>query len=713
MFRSLTTISICAALVACHGDGARETDSIVPQASIVFPVRDAATTGATVTVTGTASDNVAVAEVRVNGILATTTDAFAHWSADVPVNAGSQTLSVQVTDTNGNLVESADSVHVLRRVAIQQPAGGEIDAASNMLYYVDTQSSAINRIALDTGLVSRVADTARFAGGGVPLDLALDLAHGRIYLGVRYTNPNGQSTVGVWKFDTQTSQWAPLSDAANGTGPALANPVRLELTADGGTLYVAEFSTGIVAVNTANGNRTTLSTNTFPNANVALFNQVMDITLDVPGNRLLVLDRGSQALFAVNLQTGARTAISLNNVQAGPAFTLPLSMALDAGGGRVLAYDLGASGVLAVDLNTGVRSLADSHLQLPQDHDDDLGNVDVRAMFWKNGRAILLDNGLDNVLSINLATHERERLANNSFPAVRQRSVYGDDSTVVGGALYVLDAERKQLLTYDASNAVQVVAGAAVNGSSAVPFRGLAPATSGNVLYGWFVRSDNVNTYPVIQSVNLTTGVVADVMADNARTDFPFAMTVNGSTGYLVTTAGVFSVNLTSGARTLLSAPGAYPLNGVRQVALDVTRNRLLLAAYNLPHLIAVDLTSGAQSMFSTDSSGGSPFAEPSGVVVSSGGQIWASDGVRGLFRIDATSGARTLVSGPATPDNQNQPAYGSGGYMKLRVEGDALFGVDLQGEVAQIDPLSGKRLQLFSGWAFASDRLPTGGSNN
>ena len=60
------------------------------------------TDAATQTVTGTASDETGVVEVRVNGILATSSDGFATWQVvDIPLVAGLNTLTASAVDTLG------------------------------------------------------------------------------------------------------------------------------------------------------------------------------------------------------------------------------------------------------------------------------------------------------------------------------------------------------------------------------------------------------------------------------------------------------------------------------------------------------------------------------------------------------------------------------------------------------------------------------------
>ena len=130
------------------------------------------TTHASVTVQGTASDAIAgLSGVKVNGLTATTSDGFAHWSATVPLVNGANTLTVTATDNaqpGGNT--GTASISVTRLVSTQSdglpdswktahgldpnsadPANGPLgdpaqDGFVNLMKYafnLDPQSSAV------------------------------------------------------------------------------------------------------------------------------------------------------------------------------------------------------------------------------------------------------------------------------------------------------------------------------------------------------------------------------------------------------------------------------------------------------------------------------------------------------------------------------------------------------------------------------------------
>ena len=78
-------------------------DATAPAVSITSPVSGTSTAQTSVVVQGTANDAISgVASVSVNGVTATTSDNFAHWSAIVPLAVGTNTISALASDTVAN-----------------------------------------------------------------------------------------------------------------------------------------------------------------------------------------------------------------------------------------------------------------------------------------------------------------------------------------------------------------------------------------------------------------------------------------------------------------------------------------------------------------------------------------------------------------------------------------------------------------------------------
>ncbi len=124
----------CAALVGCTGGDDDDTageDTTPPAVTITEP-QDGAEIGCTVvTVRGTAEDPSGVAQVSVNGVLATSlSEGFATWEVQVPVAAGPVALSVTAEDTSGNV--GADLAQA--QVTVIDPTALSLDLVSGRLY---------------------------------------------------------------------------------------------------------------------------------------------------------------------------------------------------------------------------------------------------------------------------------------------------------------------------------------------------------------------------------------------------------------------------------------------------------------------------------------------------------------------------------------------------------------------------------------------------
>ena len=80
--------------------GENNSESTLPIINIVLPVNGTFVTTQAITVSGTASDDVAVANVTINGIPSTGTT---NWSANITLTAGANTITAIATDTSGNI----------------------------------------------------------------------------------------------------------------------------------------------------------------------------------------------------------------------------------------------------------------------------------------------------------------------------------------------------------------------------------------------------------------------------------------------------------------------------------------------------------------------------------------------------------------------------------------------------------------------------------
>ncbi len=92
-----------------------QVDTSQPSAQIVFPSPVSYTDASQLHVRGTTSDAHTITSVTVNGVAATSNDAFAHWSALVPIAPGENNLVVRVSDSFGNTNTNAAQALVANR----------------------------------------------------------------------------------------------------------------------------------------------------------------------------------------------------------------------------------------------------------------------------------------------------------------------------------------------------------------------------------------------------------------------------------------------------------------------------------------------------------------------------------------------------------------------------------------------------------------------
>lgn len=713
---AVLSLSIAAVLAAGCSDG-RATfpdplpianpppaDTVAPTARFTFPAMRAYTSAGTVRIAGTSADDRAVSSVKVNGQDVTTTDAFATWTIDLTLADGSNAISLEAKDAAGNTTTVTTSI--VRRAEIDNVAGAEADASGEKIYFVDAGGKAIRTLDVASGAVSDVADISRFSNGLVPLDLALDLANNRIFLGVRQAENDGSSTVGVWAYDTQQRTWSAFSDAAtpaSGGGPALTNPSDLVLDASRQKLYVVDWVNGVYSVSLATGARSVLSSNTVPSATNALFAEPMDATLDVGAGTLYVVDRGTQSVFGVDVTTGARTLISRTGTQSGSGPTLgyPLAIARRSTDGQLYVFDGASSSgqaLLQVDPVTGARSAFQTNAIVPQNGAFDLYTYDVRALVYANDALYAFETGLQAVTKAEFSPNVRTRVTNNMTPRnTDPRPAF--TARIFGGKPWLVTTDG-ELVEVDAGGAARLVAGAGVTGSAPVLAYLLAFDSQANVAYG--VTYNGVSQ---ISKVNLANGAITAVPDGTGTNGAPslgyvydLVHDAQANRLYVLTFDGVSAVDLATGVRTTWSSPAsstAAGLSSPRQMALDRQGNRLLIADGDRENLIAVDLATGAFAAFSESGASGPAFTSAIGVGVDAAGNVWAIEDRSTLYKVDRATGARTDVSS-RLPGGTGSGVRFPVQWGAVRIDGDAVFVEDNRGTFTQVNVANGERVFVY-----------------
>tara|TARA_R110002096_G_scaffold161007_2_gene327344 strand:- start:9277 stop:14652 length:5376 start_codon:yes stop_codon:yes gene_type:complete len=157
----------------------------------------------------------------------------------------------------------------------------------------------------------------------------------------------------------------------------------------------------------------------------------------------------------------------------------------------------------------------------------------------------------------------------------------------------------------------------------------------------------------------------------------------------------VIAVNLTNGDRSYLSdsSTGTGPLlDGAQSLALDAANNRVLVAGTIEPLLFAVDILSGDRSILSGGSAGSGPaLTDLRDVVVdAANGRAFVFDGdLDAVFEIDLANGDRTIVSDAVTGSG---PDFGNTDNMALDAANNRLMLAGIGGYVISVDLASGDR---------------------
>jgi sugar lactone lactonase YvrE len=629
-----------------------------PQAIILSPTRDSLTDADMLTVTGTATDNIGIASVTVNGVAAVSSDGFAIWSAVVPLNPGNNTLTVIVRDVSGNVV-IADSVLVNRqRNLIVNPISVALDSTNNRALVIPTDPTETlkNLLAVDLNTGERTVISGEGVGTGIefgaPQDVVLDSASNRVLM-------TDWVLHGVISVDLPTGNRSIISDSTHGTGPYLNGPRNLALDAANNLVLVTDSDwfnpPALIAVELLTGNRSVISSSTTgegPN-----FSFPRGVVLDQANHRAFVTDPGSQALYAVDLFNGNRTVISNNaGFGTGPGFSYPNELAFDSARNRVLVVDPNVEAVIAVDLLTGNRVIVSGQSMGTGPRISDSFDI---ALNTSTGMAFVVDQDLDALVSVDPSTGSR---------AIVSGMAIGSGSTFRAPSGIAVDSNNERAFVADFGLDALVVVDM-INGSRTV----ISDAATG--------------TGPQFSDPY---GIVYD--ASNNR-----VLAVDGSLRALL------AVDLGNGNRTILSgaSTGSGPAFGLPSgLVYDPDSNHAFVTDVDLNAVVAVDLGMGQRTVISNAATGsGELLSRPAGIALHPAGDrvIVGNNATNKLIAVELTTGNRTVISDDTTGIG---PTFSSEGYMgDLAIDstnGRALVAVGV-GTLFAVDLVTGNR-SIISG---------------
>jgi hypothetical protein len=626
------------------GPDAYAGDGVAPTVKVSFPPPSSLTDTASITIRGSAADVDDVAAIRVNGTAAQSNDGFETWEVELTLTHGANTIAIESEDEFGAKDATAAELTVTLSANVMDSAGAvAADPANGRALVLDTQLDALVAVSYTTGERVILSDEATGTGERMQdaVAIALDTA------GQRALVLDGETVIAI---DLATGNRTPISDAAS-PGEPLVDAKHIALDAAKNRVLVLDAGQGgtvpvepaLFAIDLTTGERTVLVRGSSGSGPALV--QTTALALDVPGNRALIAatdttdpDNQAVAILAIDLETFDRTVISTNaNPDQGRTLGQPVSMALDAAAtpARLLVLDAGDDLVMAVALDTGNRTVVAEDRETPGQDFSVPRALALDAPEGGTARLIVTDSGLDMVLAVAFADGARTVISGFNIgqgePLIEPTSLVLDAPADAEGRVLVSDAQEDAVVSVDLATSARTVLSAEGTGAG-----------------------DNFQT-PSSLTLDVETGLYGQV--DNA--------------GQVVVAdpaaAAVVSVNLATGARTMLSGgpagtgPAFVAPKGVAFDPGDAAASvpsRYLVVDEDANALFAVDPANGARTILSNAATGTGPeLGTPQGVTLEldadgrTGRALVVTADPAALIAVDLTTGERKEISGPNEGD--------------------------------------------------------------
>ena len=553
-------------------------ESVAPTMAIHFPPQKSLTEGASIKVRGTASDNSGILSISVNGVLAESSDDFVTWTATVPNLAeGSNVLVATVTDKQNNI--STDSVDIRKAPLADEITHLTLNSSNNR--FLVMENNQLVEVDRATGLATRVDIDDGVTNFKSANDMQLDSNSNRLIV---IDNQDDVSTIkevnlltGVKTIFSQDALAAPV-------GSFSSQLYELALDELNNRLFIADGTNGVIEVDLATSERTTLSSD-----------NLYTVILDAPSNRLIGTQYGS-TLVAIDIDTGVSTRLGSAGMSS------VYAIAYDGVNDRVYAAGANADKIVQVNL-------VDDTISTVSDNIDYTGDANFNSIFGIqydsiNSRLIVSNGTL--VLGVDISTGVRTTLA--SSPGSKFGIFYDSGNSLV----YSIN-RGQDLTVFDLANA---------GASRIISDNTIATATS-NISFGdiWGLKVDvsaglayttDWTSASVIQ-IDLNTGA-RTVIADNSVPDA--ANTFISPSAFVWDEAGnrmlvldrgrrsLIEVNYDDGSRRVISSPRLPNDNNViynpAGIKLDLVNNRVLVLesqSYANTTIFAIDLTTGERTI--------------------------------------------------------------------------------------------------------------------
>ncbi len=668
--------------------------NLPPQAIVQFPMTDIVTDAPEITVTGSAFDLNGVASVRVNGVLASTTDGFSNWSAKVPLSIGGvRMLTVRTEDQLGAVDLTAAQVQVERRACIPARLGGIFfDTVRNRILSIDEAGGALYRMSTIAGAACNLVSgdgsglgPSFGALGGLDYSITLDEAvitgaDGDLW---RVQLVDGRRT----RFTTNYSgTFGDLAYSTISNGAYVVDPVanrllavQLNTTDDTGVVTVLTSSdasltqprgvafhtvTGQLLLSDATGKLVSFDTNTGAREELSgptrgtgpAFGSPHGVTVHFASRRAFVTDVGRKAIFEVDLLSGDRRIVADG---VGPDLVFPVSVRVDQAAGRLWVSDPAARSLVSVDLGTGNRiSIFGSAVGAGPS----LTRLTGVAKLEELNTLFVIDAETKSIYNVRPSDGQRSLVSGPSMGSglqlVQPRALVAEAFGLPGGNLMLLDDGKNAAVRVRTSTGERSVVTGSATGSGPALVRPSDMDTRTTILFppsaleAYVADRGNGNDGPAVLGVALEDGARQILSGRGIGRGAPLVdpaalvfdtlalriLIVDTATDLLVT------IDPDTGDRIALSSPGQGP-SLVETVDLRFDRGSNRAQVLTADRLIAIDLDTGKREVMSGPERGGGPsFVKPNSLSYDAIRRIaWIADEGRGLMAIEAVSGDRVL----------------------------------------------------------------------
>lgn len=437
---------------------------------------------------------------------------------------------------------------------------------------------------------------------------------------------------------------------------------------------------------------------------------------DFANNRMLVVDGFIDGIVAVDLASGDRTTISGVGTGTGTNFSSPRGVVLDSANNRAIVTDWQLDAVIAADLATGDRTIISN---ASNGTGIGLDGLNALVLDAANNR-VFVGNAIDNmVVAVDLATGDRTTITGDGTGAgIDIQNIQGMEYDAAGNRVFVSDSQVNGIISVDVTTGDRVeLSGDTVGAGPAMssPLDMALDSAGNRILIADQTRG--------LFAIDLASGDRTQL--DDLRPEYGLNGSRLQSVVYDATTNtayvpdsrpdAIFAMDLDTGTRTILSdsfvgsGPPDTGMWGGQGIALDRGGNRLLLSNTEFDNVYGVDLATADRSVLSDSNNAGPPMSWPRRMFVDADNNrvIAAEANLKGVIAIDLDTGDRTAIS-----DNSGTgtgPAYANPIDVAIDLANDRVLLLDQSLGLIDIVLSTGDRTILSDSvtgsgpmWAFA-----------